>query len=498
MEQGWLLLAAAAAAAAAAAFALGWLLARRRATAAQARLEAARADGGKERALKEQLQEQLAQERARGQDGERELREQLRAARERAAAERAERAAANAQLAERARSIAELQEAQRHQQAELRNDFKLLSQEVLDRSQRELAARSREGLEGLLSPLRTQLDAFRKRADELHDAQTKERSAMREQIAQLGKQQDGLRQGAEDLAQALRQDKKALGNWGEVQVERLLEMSGLERGREYLREPGLRSEEGRLQRPDFVIKLPEGKHLIIDSKVSLNDYLASVQAMDDDARRSALAAHVECVRQHIDTLSERGYARLPELQAPDFVFMFMPIEPAYLAAFEADPGLFERAYERKVAVVVPNTLLPILRTVHSLWRIDKRNRSAVALADAAAKVHDKLCVFSERFEQLGKQIDKARKEYDSARVNLSVGRGNLIRTAESFKQLGVKASKTMSAALVEDSQSDSAPPEGLPELEPEEPPELEPEEPPEPEPEEPPEPEAAAADTASR
>ena len=458
-DYGWLLVALPAT------FTAGWFLARRGMRAAAWQREAARADAGREMALKEQLQGQLAEERAARRDDERALRAQLREAEERLASERGDLAVAKAQLAERARHLDELQHAFERRQAEFRNEFKVLSKEILDKSQQDLSERNREGVSSLLSPLSVQLDAFRKRTDELHDAQTKERGAMREQLAQLGLQHDGLRQDAEALAQALRQDKKTLGNWGEMQVERLLEMSGLKKDREYRREPTYRDEEGRLKRPDFVIMLPEGRCLVIDSKVSLNDYIDCVRADDDATRQAALDAHVACVRTHIKTLSERGYAQLPDLRAPDFVFMFMPIEPAYFAAFEEDPGLLEYAHTRGISVVVPNTLLPTLRIVHSLWRTDKSNRSTMKLAEVASRVYDKLCVFSGHFERLGKQFDRTRDEYELARANLSTGRGNLIRTAEGFKTLGVKAGKSMSEAMVDDSLSDTVLVEALPESE---------------------------------
>ncbi len=459
MEYQQLTLIAASAASAACLVTLAWaawgVWANRRARGAlaarQRDLESERVACGQETARREALQRQLDEERARSEKTERSLREALDAAQARSAENHTRMQVVQAELKERERNLAELPKA-----------FKAVSQDLLTESRERLVKDHQERgavlvkdnqdrLSQMLTPVKTQLDKLRQRADEVHNEQAKDRGSMREQIAQLAKQTDGFRENAEKLANALRQDKKTLGNWGEVQVERLLEMAGLAKNREYRREESFRNDEGRVQRPDFVINLPEGKHLVIDSKVSLNDYVDCVNAEDDERRQAALTAHVQCMRRHIETLAERDYANLPELQVPDFVFMFVPIESAYLAAFDADPRLLDLASQRKIAVVVPNTLLAILHTVHSLWRIDKRNRSALELAEVAKRVHGKLCVFGDRFEQLGRQLETAQSTYDKARTTLSTGRGNLIHTAEGFKALGIKTAKSLPATLVEES-----------------------------------------------
>jgi len=255
-----------------------------------------------------------------------------------------------------------------------------------------------------------------------------------------------LGERAEKLAQALRNDKKQLGNWGEVQLERLLESSGLDKSC-YAREENYKSEDGDNLRPDFVIKLPEEKCLIIDSKVSLNSYVDSVNEEDAEAAELLLRNHISNIRNHIKGLAEKSYDSLKDINSPDFVFMFMPIESAYLAAFEADPRLFDFAYDKKIAVVTPNTLLPILRTVSSLWRIDRQNTSTLALAESATKVHTKLMTFLEKFLKLESQLQTAQKTFDDAKGNLSSGRGNLLNLVTDFENKGVKINKELPPAL---------------------------------------------------
>ena len=239
-----------------------------------------------------------------------------------------------------------------------------------------------------------------------------------------------------------------------VQVEKLLEFAGLKKDREYGREDNFKDAEGANFRPDFVLYLPEGRHIIVDSKVSLGDYVESVNAEQAEDSQAALARHVACVKQHIRELAAKDYTKLETMKSPDFVFMFMPIETAYLAAFEAEPDLFRQAYEQKIAVVTPNTLLPILRTVASLWQIQKQNQSTVKLADQAGKIHSKLAVFATSFGKVEQQLETAMNTYQAAKGQLVSGRGNLVRLVEGFRELGVKTTKALPAALVEEARSD--------------------------------------------
>ena len=371
------------------------------------------------------------------------------------AEQQAELEGQRATLKERTDSLGELKKTFEGQKAALKDEFKALSEKIYAEKQEALEARNRKSVGGLLEPLKEQIDLFRKRVDEVHKNDVELSGGLRQQLESLSKMNQSLQNEAGNLAKALRGEKKTLGNWGEVQVEKLLEFAGLKKDREYGREDNFKDGEGSNFRPDFVLYLPEGRHMIVDSKVSLGDYIYSVNADDRADSEAAMGRHVACVRKHINELSDKDYTKLENMKSPDFVFMFMPIETAYLAAFEADPSLFEEAYSKKIAVVTPNTLLPILRTVASLWQIDKQNQSTLKLADQAGKIHSKLAVFAETFKKVEQQLETALGSYQKAKNQLVDGRGNLVRLVDGFRDLGVKTTKALPADLVEESMSDA-------------------------------------------
>jgi len=355
-------------------------------------------------------------------------------------------------VTERERNLKELKEQFETQKNSLKDEFQVLSNNILKENQESLSVKNQEGISSLIEPLKEKIISFQQRVNEVHNEQTAGRSKLESQITNLVTLNNNLKDEAGNLAKALKNNKKTLGNWGELQVEKLLEGAGLVKGREYKREDSFRNAEHEIRRPDFVIYLPENKHIIIDSKVSLNDYVLSVNAGSDEEREIALKSHVQCVSNHIESLAGKNYSNLDGLNSPDFIFMFMPMETAYLAAFEASPDLFSKAYENKIAVVTPNTLLPILRTVASLWNIDKQNLSTKQLALAAEKIYDKLRVFSEKFIKVESQIETVRKSYQDAHNTLS-GSRSLINMAEGFKDLGIKVNKSLPATLIEESDS---------------------------------------------
>ena len=254
---------------------------------------------------------------------------------------------------------------------------------------------------------------------------------------------------AESLAKALKGDKKLQGNWGEMQVETILDSSGLIKGQEYQREPNYRDDDGQNWRPDFIVHLPEGKHLIIDSKVSLVDYMAFVNAETDAERDAAMNRHIQSIRNHINSLSQKDYPSLPQIKTPDFVFMFMPIEPAFISAFQYDQQLFNDAFEKRIVVVTPTTLLATLRTVANLWTIERQNANTRKLAEKGRQVYDKLRVFVEKMEKLDVQLGNARTTYDEAMGTLKHGRGNLIAQADQFLALGVRVKKELPSKTLE-------------------------------------------------
>ncbi|WP_341502491.1 DNA recombination protein RmuC [Gallaecimonas sp. GXIMD4217] len=346
-------------------------------------------------------------------------------------------------LDEQQRQAQQAQQLLEDNKAVMKQEFQVLANEILDAKGKAFSQQQKERLEHLLSPFKEQLNDFRSKVESARREESEGRAALREQLTQLFNLNQQITSEAANLTQALKGDKKLQGNWGELHVERILESSGLIKGSEYEREPNFKDEEGNNRRPDFIVHLPEGKHLIIDSKVSLNDYLAYVQAEDEVSRQGALNRHIQAVRNHIRGLSDKDYPRLKGMQAPDFVFLFMPIEPAFLAAFQHDQQLFNEAFERRIVVVTPSTLLATLRTVANLWTIERQNANARKLADRAAKVHDKLRVFVEKMEKLDGQLVGARKSYDEAMNTLKHGTGNLISQARQFEALGVRVKKEL-------------------------------------------------------
>ncbi len=354
-------------------------------------------------------------------------------------------------LAEREDKILELRRQFEEQKKGLKEEFRNLSQEILKEKEEALKRENREGITHLINPLKTQIENFQKRVNEVHTEQTRSSAQLFTHIKELNRMNESLRDGAENLAKALKNDKKTLGNWGEIQVEMLLEDSGLARDREYRREENFKNSEGDNRRPDFVIYLPEKKHIIVDSKVSLNAYVSAVSAPTAEEQKAFMDEHADNVRRHIETLSSKDYTSLAGMNSPDFVFMFMPIESAYLAAFEHDPSLFDFAYKKKIAVVTPNTLLPILRTVASLWNIEKQNQSTRQIADAAGKVYDKLEVFSRKFLDIEKALDLLSRKYGEAQKTL-LGPRSLVNLVESFRDLGVKVTRELPTDYAEPAQ----------------------------------------------
>ena len=265
-----------------------------------------------------------------------------------------------------------------------------------------------KSLQATLAPLKTQLGDFRKRVDEVYDKQSRDSASLRTELGQLKELNLKMSEDAVNLTRALKGDQKARGNWGEVVLERVLEESGLRKGHEYETQVGARSDEGRLRLPDVVVRLPEDKDIVIDSKVSLLDYERYVSAEDEDGRRQALAAHVASVRRHIADLSLKEYEKLPGLRSLDFVLLFIPIESAFMVAFDSDPDMFRVAYDKHIIVVSPTTLLATLRTVQTIWRYEHQNRNVEKIARQAGSIHDQFARVLESLEKLGGHIDRAR------------------------------------------------------------------------------------------
>ena len=395
-----------------------------------------------------------------------ELKQQLGAAGEvgqQLAARQAENQQQQEQLIELRSELSRSEEARQHEQrntreqveqfektrAQLKLEFEQLANKIFEDKQKQFTTQNQQGVEALLKPFSDQVKSFREKVEQVYVEEGKERASLKNELQSLQKLNVQITEEASNLTRALKGDKKLQGNWGEMQVEMLLEQSGLRRDFEYRREQNFKDDADQNKRVDFIVDLPDNKHLIIDSKVSLIDYSAYVAAEDEVGQASALKSHVSAVRNHIQTLSSKDYAHVKEVDSPDFVIMFMPIEPAFNLAFQADPELFNSAFEQNIVVTTPTTLLATLRTVANLWSIERRNQSAQKIAAQAGKVYNKLVGVVEKMDKLGSQLETVNKTYEAAWKSLKDGRGNLVATTQTFVDLGVRVKKELPHALVE-------------------------------------------------
>ena len=331
----------------------------------------------------------------------------------------------------------------------LNNQFENLAGKIFDERNRQFTEHNKTSLDHIVKPLREQLGEFKQRIETVYDNENKDRISLREEIISLRRDTAQMNQEALNLTRALKGDKKTQGNWGEMILETVLEKSGLRKGIEYETQGTFRDENNALFKPDVIVRLPEDKDIIIDSKVSLLAYERHCSTEDDAERIAALKQHTEAVRTHIKSLSSKDYSGLKGLRSLDFVLLFMPIEAAFIAAFQADERLFTDAFEHKIIVVTPTTLLATLRTIENIWRYERQNENARAIADKAGIVYDKIRGFVEDLDKLGKQLSTVHMTYDGVMNKLTQGHGNLIRQASSFVDLGVKVKKTIPKSMTE-------------------------------------------------
>lgn len=337
----------------------------------------------------------------------------------------------------------------------LKQEFENLANKIFDQKSERFSQQTRTSLDTLLNPFRDQLQDFRKRVEDVYTTETRDRQALRSEIKSLQDLNRQITEEASNLTRALKGDKKIQGNWGELILERVLEKSGLRKGVEYDTQGSYRDGDNQLYRPDVIVHLPDSRNLIVDSKVSLVAYQQWVTEDEDSTKKEeALKQHVEAVRNHIRTLSEKDYSQLHGLHSPDFVLLFMPIEPAFVAAFQQDEDLFAEAFDRKIIVVTPTTLLATLRTIENIWRYERQSQNARRIADRAGAVYDKLRVFVEAMERLGTQLHTAQGSYDSAMNTLTRGRGNLISQANRFVELGVRVKKDLPKGIIDQAEVD--------------------------------------------
>ena len=324
----------------------------------------------------------------------------------------------------------------------LKQEFEVLANRIFEDKGKHFTSTSRESLETMLKPFREQITGFQSRINEVHTESVKGQSALEAEIKKVLEVGLEMNTQATNLTTALKGDKKTTGNWGEAQLERTLELAGLLPGDHYESQASYTDAEGKRRLPDFVIKLPNNKCLVIDSKVSLVDYERAISAETEEARGDALKAHARAVRNHIDDLSSKDYANLSGLDSPDFVLLFMPIEPAYIEAMKYNRDLFNYGYQQQVVMVSHTTLMPILRTVANLWMIDQSNREAREISTRAGEIYNQVCLVAERLQKLGNTLKAANNHYNQAVKGLA-GQQGLHGKVERFRQLSSKASKNL-------------------------------------------------------
>ena len=325
----------------------------------------------------------------------------------------------------------------------LTREFENLANRIFDEKQTKFSAQSKEALEVSLSPLRRDIGDFRKQVESVYDKENADRNKLVGQISELQKQTMQISADAVSLANALRGDNKAQGNWGEFVLEKLLEDSGLTNGREYDTQVALKGEDGRRRNPDVVIHLPEGRDIVIDAKVSLVDYERYFHAEDEDTKQQCLNQHLASLKAHIRGLSGKDYESLEGVNSLDFVLIFIPVESAFMLALDQAPDMMRDAYDRGIIVVSPSTLMVTLRTIKNLWRYADQNRNAQVIADKAGGLYDQFVLYIEALEDVGRHLDKSREVWDTAHKRLVSGRGNLVRRSEELKKLGAKTKKSI-------------------------------------------------------
>lgn len=333
---------------------------------------------------------------------------------------------------------------------ELAKEFENLANKIFENKQQQFNLNSKNLLDNTLDPLKLQLTEFRKKVEDVYEKENADRNRLSGQVVELQKQAQKIGEDAVNLAQALKGNSKAQGNWGEVVLERLLEESGLQKGREYDTQVNFTSSDGSRLMPDVIIHLPENKDIVIDAKCSLVDYEKFCSSDDETERKYYLTAHVNSLRNHIKSLSIKDYEKLDGIKALDFVFIFIPIEAAFMFALQHEPGLYREAYDRHIILVSPTTLLATLRTVENIWRYEKQNKNAERIAKEAGALHDQFVLLLESLDVIGNSLNKTQDAYNKARDRLQTGRGNLVKRVDDIRRLGAKTKKSIVGHLLED------------------------------------------------
>ena len=338
-------------------------------------------------------------------------------------------------------------------QEKFTKEFENLANKILDVKSEKFTKQNKENIENILNPLKEKIKTFEDKVEKSQKENISIHSSLKEQLLNLQSQNLKITQEAENLTKALKGDSKMQGNWGELVLERVLEKSGLEKDREYSVQQSFTREDGSRVLPDVIINLPDGKKMVVDSKVSLTAYERYIN-VEEEFQEKYLKEHISSIKNHVDQLSSKKYEDLYEMESPDFVLMFVPIEPAFAIAINNDNSIYNKAFEQNIVIVTPSTLLATLRTIDSMWNNEKQQRNAIEIARQAGALYDKFEGFISDLTKVGKKMDEAKIEYKGAMNKLVEGRGNIITSIEKLKKMGAKAKKSLPDKYLERAQQD--------------------------------------------
>ncbi len=340
-------------------------------------------------------------------------------------------------------------------QEKFTKEFENLANKILDEKSNKFTEQNKENIKNILNPLQEKINTFEKKVEQTHKESIDYHAALRQQILGLKDLNAQMSKETTNLTKALKGDSKMQGNWGELVLERVLEKSGLEKDREYFVQQSFTTADGQRVLPDVVIYLPDNKKMVIDSKVTLTAYERLVNEDDDMLKTTYLKEHISALKRHVDQLSEKNYQDLYDIASPDFVLLFVPIEPAFAIAINEDSKLYNQAFEKNIVIVTPTTLLATLRTIDTMWNNEKQQRNAIEIARQAGALYDKFEGLVKDLTGVGKKIDDTKKEYSAAMNKLVDGRGNLITSVEKLKKMGAKAKKSLPEAIIKRAKEDN-------------------------------------------
>ena len=340
-------------------------------------------------------------------------------------------------------------------QEKFTKEFENLANKILDEKSSKFTEQNKENMKNILSPLQEKIQLFEKKVDDTHKESIDYHAALRQQILGLRDMNIQMSKETLNLTKALKGDSKMQGNWGELILERVLEKSGLEKDREYFVQQSHTNGEGNRVFPDVVINLPDGKKMIVDSKVSLTAYEKYINEEDDSLKNGFLKEHVSSIKRHVEQLGDKNYQDLYQIESPDFVLLFIPMEPAFALALNEDTTLYNKAFEKNIVIVTPSTLLATLRTIDSMWANQKQQENAFEIARQAGALYDKFEGFVADLIKIGKKIDESKVEYQGAMNKLVDGKGNLITSVEKLKKMGAKAKKALPDSILNRAEKDS-------------------------------------------